>query len=202
VYIKKTLAALILGGCAISTSSQATVITGSNTHTISGADSFVYAYNQATVNLTAGADVAFLDMHDQSHVNFFAGELSWLNLYEQSTADIFGGNLSWLKLHDQSAADIHEAEISWLLMGGDSIAHIYGSDFSYAGGHLSGKWADGSAFSFWALNMDGNGQIVPAFSASMPVNISLHSVPTPGTLYLIGAALLPLMGFHRKLRQA
>jgi hypothetical protein len=182
VYIKKTLTALVLGSCAISTTSYGTVITGSNSHSINGYDSFVYAYNHATVNLIAGADVAFLDMHDQSHVNLYAGELSWLSLYDQSTADI------------------HEIELSWLLMGGNSIANIYGSDFSYAGGHLSGKWSDGSPFSFWALNINSNGQIVPPIPAAMPTSISLHSVPTPGTLYLLGAALLPLMGFHRKIK--
>ncbi len=182
MHIKKTLTALVLASCTVSNASYGTVITGNNSYSINGNDSFVNAYNQATVNLTAGADVAFLYMHDQSHVNLYAGKLSWLHLYDQSTADI------------------HEMDISWLLMGGDSIAHIYGSDFSYAGGHLSGKWSDGSAFSFWALNIDSNGKIVIPAPASMPTNISLHSVPTPGTLYLLGAALLPLMGFHRKLR--
>jgi hypothetical protein len=87
-------------------------------------------------------------------------------------------------------------------MDSDSIANIYGSDFSYAGGHLSGKWSDGSLFSFWALNIDSNGQITTPSPASIPVNISLHSVPVPGTLYLLGAALFPLMGFHRKLNPA
>ena len=184
MYIKKTLTALILGSCAVSNASHGTVITDSNSYSINGVDSFVSAYNHAIVNLNVGADVAFLDMHDQSHVNLYAGELSWLNLFDQSTADI------------------HGIDISWLLMGGDSIANIYGSDFSYAGGHLSGKWSDGSLFSFWALNIDSNGQITTPSPTSIPVNISLHSVPTPGTLYLLGAALLPLLGFHQKLSYA
>ena len=179
--IKSILTALILGSTALSTTSQGTVITGNALHSISGSDAFVYAYNQATVALTTGADVAFLDMYDQSHASLYAGELSWLHLYDQSTADI------------------HQIDISWLLMGGNSIAHIYGSDFSYGGGHLSGKWSDGSPFSFWALNINSNGQITTPAPASMPTNISLHSVPIPGTLYLFGAALLPLIGFHRKL---
>ncbi|MDO9219928.1 MAG: hypothetical protein Q7T90_02780 [Thiobacillus sp.] len=182
--IKKILTALILGSTALSTASQGTVITGNASHSINGSDAFVYAYDQATVVLTAGADVAFLHMHDQSHVNLYAGELSWLHLYDQSTADI------------------HQTDISWLLLGGDSIANIYGSDFSYGGGHLSGKWSDESPFSFWALNINSNGQIITPAPASMPTNISLHSVPIPGTLYLLGAALLPLIGFHRKSSRA
>lgn len=178
--IRNILTALILGGATLSTASHGTVITGNASHTINGSDPFVKAYDQATVILTTGANVAFLDMYDQSH------------------ASLNGGVLSWLYLYDQSTADIHQAAISWLLMGESSTAHIYGSDFSYSGGHLNGKWSDGSPFSFWALNINGAGQIITPAPASMPTNITLHSVPVPGTLYLFGAALLPLIGLHRK----
>lgn len=180
MQIKTMVATLGLACCAASTSSYGTVITGNGVHSINGPDAFVSAYDQAVVNLLDGADVAFLDTRDQSHVNIHGGELSWLNMYEQSTADIY------------------KVDLSWLLLAENSTAHIYGSNFFYSGGHLSGNWSDGSAFSFWALNANSRGMIENPSPVSMPANISLHSVPLPGTLYLFGAALFPLMGSLRQ----
>lgn len=183
MQIKTMMATFTLACCAVSHSSYGTVITGSSVYSINGVDAFVSAYDQGVVNLVDGADVAFLDTRDQSHVNIYGGELSWLNMYGQSTADIY------------------KVDLSWLLLAENSTAHIYGSNFSYSGGHLSGNWSDGSAFSFWALNANSRGMIENPSPVLMPANISLHGVPLPGTLYLFGAALFPLMGSLRKSRR-
>lgn len=180
LQIKKILAGLSLGCCVISNVSYGSIITGTNTLSINGSDAFVYAYNQATVNLGTGSNVAFLDMYDQSHVSITDGSLSWLHLYDQSTAAIYQTN------------------ISWLLMEDNSVATIYGSDFSYSGGHLSGKWSDGTLFSFWALNFNRADYSLILAGSSMPRNLILHNVPTPGTLPLLAAALIPVLAFRRK----
>lgn len=176
----KILPALFFGCCAISNACFATIVSGNNTLNINGSDAFVHAYDHAQVNLGVNSDVAFLDMHDQSHVSIYGGKLSWLHLYEQSTATLYMTN------------------ISWLLMADASKATVIGSDFSYTGGHLSGKWADGSPFSFWALNFNGATNQLGSIGGVMPSNLILQTVPTPGTLYLLGAALLPLLAFRRQ----
>lgn len=155
-------------------------ISGNNVVTISGYDPYVYVSDHATVNLVGSSDVSFLDTYDQSHANIYDGQLSWLNMYNQSTADI------------------HKTDISWLLMGGGSSATIYGSNFSYSGGHLSGNWLDGTQFSFWALNIYDNGQIVTPNPVSMPSNITLSSVPVPAAAWLLGSGLLGLSGVARR----
>lgn len=183
LQINRFLAGLSLGCCVISNVSYGSIITGNNTLSINGSDAFVFAYDQATVNLGIGSDVAFMYMHDQSHVSVTGGSLSWLHLYEQSTAAI------------------HQTDISWLLMADNSIATVYGSDFSYSGGILSGKWSDGTAFSFWALNFNSTNYSPIFNTSSMPRNLSLHNVPTPGTLPLLVAALIPVLAFSRKLNK-
>lgn len=193
---KSIFAGLVLVSSLVCGGSQASVITGNAVQSISGIESTVHAYDQATVNLIGGADVAWLYMHQQSSLNFFAGDASWIHMHDSSEAEISGGDLSWLLMFDSSAANIYKSDISWLVMGGDSIAHIYGSNFSYFGSHLSGNWADGTPFSFWAVNGNAQGMALPAIGVSMPANIVLHAVPVPATLYLIGLAL-PVLAWVR-----
>lgn len=198
---KSIFAGLVLASALASGGSQATTITGNAVQSISGIASNVYAYDQATVNLIGGADVGRLFMHQQSSLNFLAGDVSWIHMYDSSEAKISGGELSWLLMSDSSTANIYKSDISWLVMGGDSIAHIYGSNFSYFGGHLSGNWGDGTPFSYWAVT--GNAQGMPLLTigpSPMPANIVLHAVPVPATLYLIGLALPILAWVRRDLR--
>jgi hypothetical protein len=193
---KSILAGLALATCFANGTSHATVITGNAVESINGYDGYVHAYDQSTVELLGGADVAWLYMHEQSKLNFFAGDVSWIHMYGNAQADIFGGTLSWLLMFDASAANIHRSDISWLVLDGNSRADIYGSNFAYSGGHLSGNWVDGTPFSFWALNGDGQGVPSSAGSSLMPENIALHAVPTPATAYLILLAL-PLLALSR-----
>jgi hypothetical protein len=143
---------------------------------INGADSFVTAYSNSTVNLLPNSDVAFLD------------------LYDNSTANLLGGNLSWLTLHGTSTANLYSSDLSWLVVGENAKVNIFGYNFSYAFGHLSGNWADGEAFSFWAVN----GLAGPLPTNTMPSNINLNAVPLPASSLLF-ASSLALLGFgYRK----
>lgn len=193
---KNILAGLALAFCVASSASHATVITGRAVHSIGGYDGYVDVFDQATVNLVGGADVSWLSAHVQSNLNVFAGEASWVRMYDSSSAHILGGTVSWLLMFDASTADIYKSGISWLVLDGVSRVDIYGSDFAYSGGHLSGNWADGTPFSFWALNGDAQGIPTGFGSSLMPENIFLHAVPAPATPYLIILAL-PLLALFR-----
>ena len=193
---KSILTGLVLAFGVASGVSHAAVVTGSTVQSINGYESYLDVFDQATAKLVSGADVSWLGMHEQSNLDFFAGEASWVRMYDNSHADIFGGVLSWLLMFDAGAANIYRSEISWLVLNGNSRVDIYGSNFSYSGGQLSGNWGDGTAFSFWALN--GNAQGLPTgFGSSlMPENIVLHAVPAPATADLIMVALTLLVLFH------
>lgn len=215
----------ILGGfallffCVIGSTAHATVLTGNAVHTINGPESSVSAYDQATVELVSGADVAWLYMNAQSQLNVLEGLASWVYMYADSRAAIKGGDLAWLKLYDNSSASISDgsiswlqifetssasilkADISWLIVGGASRADIYGHNFVYSGGHLSGNWTDGTPFSFWALEGDTQGvpNVVRMYS-QLPDNIVLHTVTVPSTAYLILLALPLLAGVRSRQR--
>lgn len=160
-------------------------ITGTNTVDINGSESFVYAYDSSAVTASSGSDIAWLYGYDNSILNIKMGsEVSWFHGYDDSTINIDGGDISWLKLYDESEANISYVEdLSWLLVNDDVQVNIFGSEFSYAGGHLSGLWANGDPFSFWALEevdlrLGSIGNI-------QPNNINLHVVPTPSSIYLL-----------------
>jgi hypothetical protein len=160
-------------------------ITGTNTVDINGPEGFVYAYDSSTITASSGADIAWLYGYDNSTLNINIGsEVSWLYGYDHSTLNIDGGDISWLTLYDESEVNISFVEdLSWLLVNDDVQVNIFGSEFSYAGGHLSGLWANGDPFSFWALEevdlrLGSIGNI-------QPNNINLHVVPTPSSIYLL-----------------
>ena len=159
---------------AVSTSYSLT-ISDTQIENISSQVALVYGYDQSTINIDTGADVSHLKGYDFSTFNVNGGEISWLTLYENNTTNInFVDSLSWLLVNDSS------------------VVNIFGSNFSYSGGHLSGVWGNGVAFSFWAFEeadlLSGN------FSGAMPDNIILHAapVPEPSTFILIVAGLLSI----------
>lgn len=119
-------------------------------------------------------EVAYVSAKDQSTVNLLPeGNISHFNLYNQARTRITGGYISFLVMNDQSRAEIiSEVDIGWLHVAGDSVVDIYGSDFSYSGGHLSGKWANGAEFSFWALPGKPGEPVIPG--NTLPANIILH----------------------------
>ncbi len=106
------------------------------------------------------------------------GEIAWINGYDDSRININAGDISWLKVYEDSVTNISFVDdLSWLLLNDDAKVNIYGTDFSYANGHLAGTWANGSNFSFWALNQTtlNSGNINDIF----PDTITLHSVSVP-----------------------
>ncbi|WP_196158992.1 PEP-CTERM sorting domain-containing protein [Reinekea sp. G2M2-21] len=161
---------------------EATEIRGSEALLIDGYDAFVNGYENSSISVVEGADISFLSLYDQSSVDVEGGEISWLHLYDDSSANLYYIN-----------------QISWLLMDESTTVNLYGSDFSYTSGHISGLWANGEAFSFWALNHDDleSGNITNI----MPGSLVLHSVPETSTVALMFVGLIGLF-FSRRQRSA
>lgn len=167
-YTIPAITTLILGlSCGQAFSSS---VHNSDVLNLNGADAFVSAFDDSTVNLLASSDVAFLD------------------LYGNSTANLHGGVLSWLTMHGTSSANIYSSELSWLLMKNDAKVNVFGSNLSYNGGHLTGTWANGANFSFWALNITDNNDLVLTSLDTMPSNISLNAVPLPPSFLLFASS--------------
>lgn len=176
----------------VSNAVNATVINGSNVFDVDGSEPWLYGYDNSTINVYAGSDVAWLYGYDNSSINVYAGsEVSWLHAYDDTNINISGGDISWLTLYDQSISNITGVEeLSWLLVNDDSEVNIFGSAFSYSNGHLSGFWGDGSYFNFWAL--EESDLFSGSISNALPDNIRLHSVsvPEPGTVLLFFIGLV------------
>lgn len=147
--------------------------------------------------LNVYGNIAFLDTYDTSTTNLYStGDISFLSTHDQSVANILGGGNSWLIQNGQSTSYIHSGSLSWLFVDEQSNANIYGSNFSYFDGHLSGNWADGSSFIFWAL--EGSPDTPPNVTNILPTHIILHTVPEPASMLLVGAGLAGLIGLKRR----
>lgn len=121
--------------------------------------------------------------------------ISHLDGYDNSTINVSGGDISWLSVYDNNVTNIsYVDDLSWLLVNDDAVVNIYGADFFYTNGHLNGAWANGSTFSFWAV--EESELFVGNFGNDLPDNIILHSVsvsvPAPATFLLFAFSLLAL----------
>ena len=151
----------------------------------------------SVTNVVEGASISHLNAAQSAQVNVDGGHISWLWLYGQSSAAIAGGDISWVQAYDQSNVTITGAQdISWLLLyGPDARAEIMGEGLQYSGGHLSGHWGDGSAFSFWALDGEHISDGVSALNVALTptgMTLSVASVPEPATWALMGLGLLAI----------
>jgi len=157
------------------------VINGNDVVDIYGHEGFVTAYDQSTITTHIGSSVAFLNGRDDSIFNINGGDISWLQLYNNNKTSI-----SFVE------------DLSWLLVSDDSEITIFGTNFSYSGGHLSGVWSNGLAFSFWALEeLDLHSG---AIGNIIPDNIILRavSVPEPSSLTLL-IMCLALLTYRKKI---
>jgi len=198
VHKSAAIAVAMLLACAWSAPSHAEVIDSaipwviqsgsSHTTIVAPADIAGFdARDNATVEMQGG-EVSGLSTHDNSRALVSGGEVSWLRLYENSHADVTGGQLSWIWLHDQSTVRITGlTDLSWLVFDDTTArAEIVADNVSYSSGHLSGTWANGQAFSFWAVDAG----FMP--TSVMPSNISITAVPEPDALALLGVGGLML----------
>jgi hypothetical protein len=117
------------------------------------------------------------------------------------TENVYSGDsIAWLYANDNSEVNItYVDDLSWLLVNDDSQVNIFGSNFNYSNGHLSGVWANGLSFSFWALEETDlqNGSI----GSIIPDNIRLRAVPIPATVWLFGSGLALLGWMKRRPKQ-
>ncbi|WP_157497218.1 hypothetical protein [Hahella ganghwensis] len=173
-----------------------TTYDSSRTIATTGADiDRVTTYNESRFEANPGSKISYLSAEDQSAITAETGsDFAHLTGLKQSTINIFGGEISWLRLYDQSVANITFADdLSWLILNDDAQVNIYGKEFSYTGGHLSGVWENGEAFSFWAYEETGQG---PSASSALPEGITLHFVDGPASMALLGTGLLLLGRFR------
>lgn len=158
---------------------------------------FVDTYGTTSTNVLPGANIAHFYAYDTSSVQVTGGSISFLNLLGSSTGEIAGGDISWVRLYDTSSVRItYVQNLSWLIFGGpNSHAEIVADNVSYASGHLSGVWANGMGFSFWAMTEGAE----PA--SIMPTNITITPVPEANSLWLLAVGL-PLVAAAVRRRQA
>jgi hypothetical protein len=169
---------------------------------ITGAVPNVYLTGNGVARLLPGANVAYLDAHDQSRTDVLAGHLSYLNLYDASTAKVSGGDVSYIYSRNNSTVNVNGGEISWLFAKDQSQVNVTGApnlswlilseqgnvdlyvrEFNYGGGQISGRWANRSPFHFWAF-FDNDLSTPPVFTNIMPSGLQVHVVPEPGALAL------------------
>ncbi|MBA4110999.1 MAG: hypothetical protein C0487_15550 [Leptothrix sp. (in: Bacteria)] len=154
------------------------LIDGLGSHVARGNDQF---------EVVQGAEAASISAFDQSNVKVSGGNISWLTLNDGASADISGGDISWLMLNGNSVARLNgAASLSWILFdGSNSRAEVFANNVKYTGGHLSGNWYNGTAFSFWAIPAQG---LEP--TSVMPSNIVITPVPEPAQLVLLSLGML------------
>jgi hypothetical protein len=158
---------------------------------IDSTQSNVYLSGTASATVTDGAVVSSIMATDDSKLTVTGGQVSSISMRDNATADITGGDISWLRVGDNSSVRITGLqELSWLLFtAGNGRVEIVADDVTYSGGHLSGTWANGQSFSFWAIKE--SSILGGGIGASlMPEGIAITAVPEPSSyaLFLIGCA--------------
>lgn len=143
---------------------------------IDGTQTSVILSGLDTATVLPGANISWLDVRDQSHLTMTGGDVAWLNVYDQASVTISGAE-----------------DISWLLINSEEAAiEIQASNVAYSGGHLSGVWANGQSFEFWALYQSTLADPLGDQWSVMPSNITITAVPEPGTWALMSLGLLGL----------
>jgi hypothetical protein len=180
---------IILMMCiAVSNTDAAVNYYNDGTISTSTANTSVYTWNSADVNMTGGTIVS-LDEFNSSQINMQAGLVSQgTSLWNQSQLSMTGGKLSqFLEVHDSAVADLHGGRLDgWLYAADTSVIYVYGYGFDYNplagtknGGLLTGSWANGQTF---GLNLLDNLQT----NTITYQHIILHQIPEPATLLLLG----------------
>lgn len=149
-------------------------------------------------SIHSGEEIVIVDAYDGSTVNVFGGNVAYMYANDASTANISGGDISWLHANDHSKVNITFVDdLSWLLVNDNSEVHIWGADFRYSHGHLSGAWANGIQFSFWALEEELDLR-AGSIGNTLPDNIKLNTVPIPSTILFFSSALASLVYIRKK----
>jgi len=172
--------------------------------------SYVYVYNNATVDMTGGVVTTVLVAYDSSTVNISGGILhqigssyesaaSTLNLSGSMQADeVEIGGSSVLNMFDGTIGSVEIDNIANLYGGiisdyllATSTVNIYGYDFQYnplagdyRGGQLTGFWLNDTPFSIDLYYDDTpGGSLVDTYP-------HIVLIPEPATILLLGLGIL------------
>lgn len=180
--------------CAKSIALALSVSTWAHAEVIDDTRSWVYVSGTSQTVLVAPAEIGSVNAYGHATVEVLGGDVAWLRMNDSSHANVSGGDISWIRLYDASSVRITGIEdLSWLVMDSSlATAEIVADNVTYSGGHLSGTWADGTGFSFWAVE----GTFNP--SHIMPSNITITAVPEPATWVTVSIGLLALVAGRKR----
>ncbi len=129
----------------------------------------VRLFDDATVNMTGGVIMTYLELFNTSTFNAYGGSM---------------GGASSIRLFDSSVVNLRKLEVGeaygWPTTiielageGGTQQINFYGYGFYYDNYGLNGYWSDGSKFIFGIRDAETQSALV------------FHEVPEPATLLLI-----------------
>lgn len=155
----------------------------------SGSLSFVTVKGHAAVH-GLGGTVAHLTAVDSATVHIDGTRISHLTLKQRSAVRIDRASLSFLTLEDEGQAFVHHVEFEGgnfsrpgfsfsggvILYAPRSQLHIYGSDVSYSGKLMMGKWSNGQTFSVPVVEHQVPPDLPPKPQtlASVPPQVIIH----------------------------
>jgi hypothetical protein len=147
-----------------------------------------YLWNSATLSMTGG-QMQSLNTFGSSSTDISGGVISsGIDVYESSNLTVSGGQVGgYLEAYDNGTVTLSGGSISgWVYAEDGAVINVYGYDFNYDptggnknGGELRGIWAGGEAFTLDFLD---NLSVGSTYYG----HVSLHEIPEPATLLLVG----------------
>ncbi len=130
---------------------------------------------------SVGIDIA---IHNAAVVDMISGEVGSVYSNDSCIFNLHDGTIWGLYAYDVSSINLYGGTVVYGFQAWEptSEINIYGYDFSTTIKnqriYLSGKWEDGSVFSFYFFR-----------SLEIPENVVLHEIPEPCMLGLFGFGL-------------
>lgn len=139
-------------------------------------------YSDETINSGVFLNIDIYDSQDvplvQTTVDMTGGDISTLVVHDTSVFNLKGGKVNTMFMYDDSTANLTGGTMLMIYPNGHTI-NVYGTAFATvdlgSSFRVSGTWADGLPF-----------QIQFARAEPTDDNISLHQIPEPASIALLG----------------